>query len=67
VRDWEPVPHFVAQHDMLSQHFVYKTELIINCNNFSKERRNSLMMIRKDRIGVVLSVLSESYIGAFVG
>ena len=35
--------------DMLPQHLAYKNELNREYVNFSKERRNSLMMIRKDR------------------
>jgi len=58
-----------AQHDMLPQHIVYKNEL--NCEYVITLARTTKLpdddLKRSKHVGVVLSVLSESYIGAFFG
>jgi len=54
---------------MLPQHLVYKNELnreyVITLASNKEFPDDDLK--RSKRVGVVLSVLSESYIGAFVG
>jgi len=54
---------------MLPQHLVYKNELnreyVITLEGTTKLPDDDLK--RSKHVGVVLNVLSESYIGAFVG
>jgi len=54
---------------MLPQHIVYKNEL--NCEYVITLARTTKLpdddLKRSKHVGVVLSVLSESYIGAFFG
>ena len=58
-----------TQHDMLPQHLVYKNELnreyVITLARTTKLPDDDLKRLK--HVGVVLSVLNESYIGAFVG